>query len=175
VIPLLRKNPPARIESDLRPVSLTPILSKVLEHFICKWIREAVAPNIHQRQFGAVQGSSTPRALVEMLHYIQRNLDMPGRYVCMLLLDYSKVFDLVNHNILLEKMQKAGTPACLVRWCAAFLRGRQQCVRVGGELSDMVTMRDGTPQGTLLGPLAFILHLGDFSTPGPVGGLHLRR
>ena len=67
-------------------------------------------------------------------------------------------------------MERAGTPSCLVRWCAAFLHGRQQCVRVGGELSDMVTMRGGTPPRalTLLGPLAFILHLGDFNIPGPV-------
>ena len=67
-------------------------MSKVLEHFICRWVREAVAPNIHPRQFGAVQGSSTAHALVEMLHYIQRNLDTPGRHVRMLLLDYSQGF-----------------------------------------------------------------------------------
>ena len=168
VIPLPRKTPPTQIESDLRPVSLTPVMSKVLKHFICKWAREAVAPNIHPRQFGAVQGSSTAHALVEMLHYIQRNLDTPGRHVRMLLLDYSKAFDLVNHNILLEKMQRAGNPACLVRWCAAFLLSSRQCVRVGCDLSDMATLSGGAPQGTLLGPLAFILHLGDFDTPGPV-------
>ena len=86
----------------------------------------------------------------------------------MLLLDYCKAFDLVNHSILLEKMQRAGTPACLVRWCAAFLLNHQQCVRVGCDLSDMVTLSGGVPQGTLLGPLAFILHLGDFDTPGLV-------
>ncbi len=55
-----------------------------------------------------------------------------------------------------------------MRWCAAFLLDRQQCVRVGCVLSDMVTMHGGTPQGSLLGPLAFILHLGDFNTPAPV-------
>jgi len=105
--------PPTQIESDLRPVSLTPIASKVLEHFVCRWIRAAVAPNIHPRQYGAVQGSSTTHALIEMLHYIQRNVDVPGRYVRMLLLDYLKAFDLVNHNILLDKMRSTDTrPAC---------------------------------------------------------------
>ena len=75
-------------------------------------------------------------ALIEMLHYIQKNLDKQGWYVCMLLLDYSKAFDLVSHNIVLEKTQQAGVPACLVGWCPAFLSNRQQCVRVGSVLSD---------------------------------------
>ena len=176
IILLPQKNPPTLIESDLRPLSLTPVMSKVLEHFICRWVREAVAPNIHPRQLGAVQGSSAAHTLVKMLHYIQCNLDTPGQHVRMLLLDYSKAFDLVNHNILLEKMQRVGTPGSLVRWCAAFLLNRQQCVWVGCDLSDVVTLSGSAPQGTLLGPLAFILHLGDFDIyPWSGGGLHLRR
>ena len=167
VTPLPKRKPPKQIESDLRCVSLVPIVSKLLEHFVCKWVREAVAPNIHPRRYGTVKGSSMTHALIEMLHLIQCNLDTPGRYVRMLL-DYSKAFDLVNHSILLGKMQRAGTPACLVKWCAAFLISRHQRVRIGSALSDQVTLRGGTPQGTLLGPLAFIILLGDFDTPGPV-------
>jgi len=64
-------------------------------------------------------------AFIEMLHCIQKNLDKQGWYVCMLLLDYSKTFDLVNHNIVLEKMRRADRPAWLVGWCAAFLSNRQ--------------------------------------------------
>ena len=101
------------IESDLRPVSVTPITSKALEHFICKWVQASVAPNIHPRQYGAVQGSSTIYMVTEMLHFIQRNLDRPGQYVRGLPVDFSTAFDRVNHNILLEKMC-AGTPAYLV-------------------------------------------------------------
>ncbi len=57
---------------------------------------------------------------------------------------------------------------CLVTWCAAFLLNRQQCVKVGDTCSPLVTLNAGTPQSTLLGPLAFIVHLGDFDTPSPV-------
>lgn len=103
-----------------------------------------------------------------MLDYIHSELDKPGYHVRTLLLDYSKAFDLVNHNILLGKLRNAGTPACLVRWCAAFLVERQQRVKIGSVVSPMVTMKAGTPQGTLLGPPAFIVHLGDFSTPDPI-------
>ena len=117
VTPLPKMKPLKQIESDLCPVALIPIASKVLEHFVYKWVQEAVAPNIHPRQYGAVKGSSTMHALVEMLH-LKCNLDTPSQYVRMLLLDYSKAFDLVNHSILLGKMQCAGIPACLVKWCS---------------------------------------------------------
>ena len=73
----------------MRLIPLIPIASKVPEHFVCKWVREAVAPNIHPRQYSAVKGSSTMHALVKMLHLIQCNLDTLGQYVRMLLLDYS--------------------------------------------------------------------------------------
>ena len=168
VTPLPKRKPPKQIESDLRPISLVPIASKVLEHFVCKWAREAVAPNIHPMQYSAVKGSSTTHALVEMLHFIQCSLDTLGRYVRMLLPDYTKAFDIVNHSMFLGKMQRAGIPACLVKWCAAFLISRHQRVRIGSALSDQVTLCGGTLQGTLLGPLAFIILLGDFDTPGPV-------
>ena len=115
-----------------------------------------------------MQGSSTIHALVEMLHFIQCNLDRPGQYVRALLVKFSKAFDRVNHNTLLEKVLRVGTPACLVRWCAASLPNSQQCVRVGCELSDTVSMCGGIPQGTLLEPLAFTLCFSDFDSPGPV-------
>ena len=140
VTPLPKREPPNQIKSDLRHVSLVPIASKVLKHIVCKWAREAIAPDVHPRQHGAVKGSSTTHALVAMLHLIQRNLDTTGRYVRMLLLDYSEDFDLVNHSILLGKMQRADIPACLVNWCAAFLISRQQHVRIGSALSDQVTL-----------------------------------
>lgn len=103
-----------------------------------------------------------------MLHYTHQHLDKSGYHVRMLLVDYSKAFDLVNHNILLTKLKDAGTPEILVRWCAAFLLERQQCVKIGSVHSPTVTLNAGTPQGTLLGPLSFVVHLGDFSPPGPV-------
>ena len=168
VVPLPKKSPPSSINTDLRPISLTPVISKVLEHFVCKWIRQAVEDRFNPRQFGAIRGSSTTHALVELTHYIHAELDKPGHHVRALLLDYSKAFDMVNHHILLRKFQEIGTPDCLTRWCAAFLLERQQRVKMGQVVSALVTINGGTAQGTLLGPLAFIVYLSDFSSPNPI-------
>ena len=158
----------SRTTGDLRPISLTPVISKVLEHFVCKWIRQAVEDRFNPRQFGAIRGSSTTHGLVELTHYVHAELDKPGHHVRALLLDYSKAFDMVNHHILLRKFREIGTPDCLTRWCAAFLLERQQRVKVGQAVSALVTINGGTPQGTLLGPLAFIVYLSDFSSPNPI-------
>ena len=152
------------------PISLIPVISKVLllEHFVCKWIRQAVEDCFNPQQFGAIRSSSTAHALVEPTHYIDVELDKPGHHVCALLLDYSRAFDMVNHCILLRKFQEAGTPDCLTRWCAAFLLECQQCVKVAQVVSSLITINGGTPQGMLLGPLALIVSLGDFSLPIPI-------
>ncbi len=173
VVPLPKWTPPCTIESDLRPILLTPIVSKVLEYFTCGWIKKAITPSINPNQYGAISGSSTTHALVDMMHYIYSSVDKPGHHVRSLLLDYSKAFDSVNHHIVLQKLDEAGCPPLLTRWAASFLLQRKQRVRVGDHYSPLVSLNGGTPQGTLFGPLSFIVHLGDFNTPAPVDHIYV--
>ena len=171
---LPKRKPPKQMESNLRPVSLVPFASKVLEHFVCKWAWEALAPNIHSRQYGAVKGGFTTHPLVEMLHLIQYNLDTLGRYVRMLLLDYSKAFDLVNHSILLGYIV-AGRGASRSAWLSGAQPSsynRQQ--RVTHVLTDLVTLRGDSTRHTA-GPTG-LRHYGrgDLDTLGPQEDCHVR-
>ena len=76
-------------------------------------------------------------------------------------IDFSKAFDLVCHNILLTKLYKYGVHEDLLNWCRDYLTERQQRVVVKGEASDWLTVTSGVPQGSLLGPLFFIVYIND--------------
>ena len=78
---------------------------------------------------------STTDALVELLHKWYESTDVTGNFVRVLFLDYCKVFDLINHEVLLNKMIAMEEPAHLVRWMAAFLLDREQRVQVGEAVS----------------------------------------
>ena len=80
-------------------------------------------------------------------------LDKPGTQARVLLIDFSKAFDHIDHAMLLEKLQARGVPSILLRWTYSFLQNRQQCVKVGGLFSDWLSPNGGVPQGTLAGPL----------------------
>ena len=99
---------PESIENDIRPIALTPILAKVFESIVLKWVDNFIIPD----------------ALVEMLHKWYKATDEPGTSVRVLFLDYSKAFDLINHDILINKLVAMNLPAHIVRWMAAFLLDR---------------------------------------------------
>ena len=109
--------------------------------------------------------SSTTHALVHLMDFIHKSLEVPKAHVRILLLDYSKAFDRVNHNIVLQKMKEKGTPDIILRWCTEFLYQRQQRVQINSDVSGLVTLNGGTPQGTLFGPKSFIVHVDDFKPP----------
>jgi hypothetical protein len=86
----------------------------------------------------------------------------------MLLCDFTKAFDLVDHTIVINKMSECGVHDCLLKWSANFLSQRTQRVKIGNHISQEVEMHAGCPQGTLLGPLAFVMHINDLEPPGNV-------
>ncbi len=97
--PPLKKTP--NIQSDLRPISLIPIASKVLEYFPCEWIYECIKDKVDPNQFGEIKGSSTTLALIHFVNYIAKETDKRNMYACVLLCDFSKTFDLVDHQLVL--------------------------------------------------------------------------
>ena len=88
VLPLPKINPPASIESDIRPISLTPTVSKILKSFVGSWILELVGSQLDDRQYGGLKGRSTTHALVNMLHHWNKALD-DGHSVRILFIDYA--------------------------------------------------------------------------------------
>ena len=159
----MRKIPHAKsVDSDLRPISLTPVLSKVLVGFVFNWLAPIVLPKIDSYQFGGVKNSSATTALIHLIHQWLAATEIPQTLVRSCLIDFSQAFDRINHNILLCKLQTLGVPPILLNWCASVLRNRQQRVKLGTFKSSWKPINAGVPQGTKLGPLFFLVMVNDF-------------
>ena len=121
VIPLPKGNPPVSIEKDIRPISLTPIAAKVFESIVMKWIDEKMDGKIDNKQFGGISGTLTTDVLLEMVNKWYEATDNLDSYVRVVMLDFSKAFDLIKHSLLIEKLQLYDLPEHIIRWMAAFL------------------------------------------------------
>ena len=79
----------------------------------------------------------------------------------LLLIDFSKAFDMVEHNILLQKLYHYGIRGVALSWLKSYLANRKQCVSLNNKHSSIVEMEYGAPQGSILGPLMFIIYIND--------------
>ena len=96
VIPIPKVNPPTLIENHLRPISLTPILAKLFEGFIHKWLWKVYLPHVDESQYVSVPGSSTTLALLDLLHHWYDETDSKKQAVRVLLVDFKKAFDRIT-------------------------------------------------------------------------------
>ena len=169
VIPVAKIAKPVDITSDFRPISLTPVLSKILESFIYNWLFELLSTKFDSFQFGAIKQSSTCHALVKLLHDWTNHTDdsKANNYVHVLLLDYSKAFDRINGNILLQKLEDYNIPEFLILWVESFLSERSQQVKIGNSRSSWTDIWGNVPQGTLLGIMLFLIMINDLETCCP--------
>lgn len=166
VVPLPKVQPPQKLEKDLRPISLTPSISKIQESFMYAWIWEFFRHVLDRSQYGAIKGTCTTHALITMLHHWLSGTDDASdrNFIQIVLLDYAKAFDHVDPNILMQKLTCMNIPDALLRWIENFLSHRQQRVKIGCALSDWTEIWGTVPQGTLLGVLCFIVMINDLST-----------
>ena len=161
VVVIPKSNPPSSIETDLRPISLTPTLSKILESIIGHWALPNIRPQLDCRQYGGIEGRSTTHELITtILHQCHEAVEN-HKIVRMLLIDFKKAFDHVDHNIVIRKLTELNVKPFIVRWIFSFLQNRQQRIKIGDITSSWSALNGGMPQGSWLGPLIFIILIND--------------
>ena len=161
VTPIPKVMPPVSLQSDLRPISITSSVAKIAEFFICQFFNEHFDPLVDCNQFGCTRNRSTTLALLKLTHLLFTASDISGNFIRILLNDFSKAFDLVDGNILLDRFVKCNFPSHISSWFLSFLHNRRQYVKIGNHSSSVVSTHAGTPQGTISGPNDFKLLIND--------------
>jgi len=148
--------------ADYRPISVTPILSRVAEKMVVRqWLRPAIPNDMLADQFGFRPTGSTTCALVHFLHHATLMLEN-NSYVRCLLIDFSKAFDVVKHDILLSKLSAINLPSSILNWIVAFLTDRgQMCKTQDGHFSAMHPITRSIIQGSGIGPTLWIVMASD--------------
>ena len=158
-VPVFKKGDRQQVE-NYRPISLLPIVSKVLERCILNNIQTHLYNHVGKQQHGFLTGKSCTINLIETLERIGRLLDR-GSQTDVIYLDISKAYDKVNHAQLLSKLHISGFGGKLYEWFQSYLTGRLQRVTVLGATSDALPVTSGVPQGSILGPALFLLYVND--------------
>ncbi|XP_075150406.1 uncharacterized protein LOC142224512 [Haematobia irritans] len=170
VVPVPKSKGSFNVE-NLRPISILPSLSKLFEYVV----RDAVQEYIDDRkllndfQYGFRHGISTASHLLHLTDAIRETIGC-GEYGVLVGLDLSRAFDRMNHSKLIQKLRAQfhfSDTAC--RLISSYLSGRSQFVSVRGVNSEIRHISSGVPQGSVLGPLLFILYVNDIFVSSPIG------
>ena len=158
--PILKVHPSRSIQSDVRPISLTPTFSKYIESFIGNYILENIKDRLDHNQYGAIKGLSTTHALIDLTHHLHEIVHS-GNAARICFIDYSKAFDLIDHNLLIKKFEKLNLDPTIINWLRDYISNREQRVKLGKEVSEWLKLGSSVPYGSWLGPLCFIVFMND--------------
>uniref|UniRef100_A0A1B6LG11 Reverse transcriptase domain-containing protein n=1 Tax=Graphocephala atropunctata TaxID=36148 RepID=A0A1B6LG11_9HEMI len=169
VFPKRKKGSETSVE-NYRPISILPTISKIIEKILLNQLITHLSTHdiLTAQQHGFFRGRSTTTALVQLTEFIIDQLE-EGTTVTAMLLDFSKAFDSLNHTLLLQKVSYMGIRGISQNWLASYLKDRQQLVEVNYSTkntslkarSSLRHINTGVPQGSILGPVLFILLTND--------------
>lgn len=162
VVPIFKKGD-KRLLNNYRPITLVSSISKVIEKIVYVRMYNFMtnAGVLSPAQFGFRSGHGCEDAMCRVVGQLNASLNRPGgTCASVLFLDLTKAFDLVRHSTLLEKLESMGFRGVVVEWLRTYLSGRVQRVKLGsGCISEPQVCEFGVPQGSVLGPLLFLIYI----------------
>ena len=163
ITPIFKKGDP-HLTDNYRPISLLPVISKILEKVVFLQVYDYFVKNklLYDSQYGFRKYHSTEFAALEFTDKIITNLDQ-SKLPIAIFLDLSKAFDTIDHSILIHKLHYYGIQGTSLNWFKSYLDNRQQFVQFNDSKSSYSTITTGVPQGSILGPLLFIIYMNDIS------------
>ena len=165
VIPIF-KSGDKHLFTNYRPISLLSSISKLLEKIVAKQMQGFLSANsiLFQHQYGFRKSHNTTHAVIQFLNKIHEALNhQVPKYTLGIFLDLKKAFDTVNHSILIEKLEHYGIRGIAKDWFSNYLTGRYQYVTIDGVDSGKEKITCGVPQGSVLGPILFLIYINDLS------------
>lgn len=166
VIPIYKSNN-KMIVSNYRPITISPLVSKLIEKCVKNQLIEYLDSNstLYDKQYGFRTKRNTNVALFDFLVQTQKYLDK-SKKVGAVFIDLSKAFDTVDISILLDKLQLIGIGGTVLNWFNNYLTGRTQYVEINNERSSTKPIKFGVPQGSVIGPLLFLIYINSIKNIG---------